>query len=347
VGGLIAGLLFVLPGAVVIFLLAYIYALFGSVSFIKTLFLGIKAAVLAIVIQALLRVAQRALQGVAHWVIAGIAFLGLFVVNLPYPLIILSAGLYGLLFVKSATKAPSSVATDRISVKKTAVTALLWLTIWLLPIAGVYYFSGVDILANLGVFFSKLAVVTFGGAYAVLAYMSQDVVNAHGWLTAGEMMDGLGLAETTPGPLILVTEFVGFIASHHEGGLPIAIAGTLVTLWATFTPCFLWIFVAAPYVEWISAQPRLNSALSAITAAVVGVIVNLSLWFGLHILFATVNLQSYGMLSVWLPNIETLHWQALLLTIISGLLLLKLRWSIVKVLMAAAILGWFLSLLAR
>jgi len=194
-------------------------------------------------------------------------------------------------------------------------------------------------LVKLGAFFSKLAVVTFGGAYAVLAYLAQDVVTQFGWLTADEMMDGLGLAETTPGPLILVTEFVGFIAGFREGGMALGITAALITLWVTFVPCFLWIFAGAPYIEWISAQPRLKGALSAITAAVVGVILNLSLWFALHVLFASVTATNVGPLSLWIPEWATLDWRVVLLVVGCAIALLKWHWSLMIVLAVSAVAG--------
>ena len=284
-GGLVAGLLFVIPGAIVIAALASIYALFGSVPLVEALFLGVKAAVLAIVLEALLRVSRKALKSSVHWIIAATAFLAIFVFAAPFPAIVLGFGTLGFLLARSG--GPSTVPPRKSS--QSVIIAALWLGIWWSPVVGLYLFGGPDILIQIGVFFSQLAVVTFGGAYAVLAYMAQDVVVAKEWLTAGQMMDGLGLAETTPGPLILVTEFVAFLAGFDQGGMGLALAAALVALWVTFAPCFLWIFVGAPYVDWITEHPRLRGALDAITAAVVGVILNLSLWFALHVLFGRVE----------------------------------------------------------
>ena len=227
---------------------------------------------------------------------------------------------------------------------RTLRTVAVWLAIWLAPLALVDGFAGTAILGQIGAFFSKLAVVTFGGAYAVLAYMAQDVVTEFGWLTAGAMMDGLGLAETTPGPLILVTQFVGFLAAFGEGGFALGLAGAAVTLWATFTPCFLWIFTGAPYIEWISAQPRLSGALSAITAAVVGVILNLSIWFALHIFFADVTRETAGSLTLWTPDLASLDWRVPILSALCAILLLRFHLGIGYVLAIAAALGWGLSL---
>jgi len=201
------------------------------------------------------------------------------------------------------------------------------------------------LLVEIGIFFSKLAVVTFGGAYAVLAYLGQDVVVKFGWLGAGEMMDGLGLAETTPGPLILVNEFVGFIAAFRQGGFGYGLMGALVTLWVTFTPCFLWIFVGAPYIDWIGSQARLRGALTAITAAVVGVILNLSIWFALHVFFSEVSMRKLGPLVLWWPEPASLDWRVILLSLICGVLLLRLHWGISRVLLLAAAGGVLLSLL--
>lgn len=340
-GGLMAGLLFVLPGAVVVFALAALYAYLGSVPLVSSLFLGIKAAVLVIVVEALLKVSKRALNGRTHWIIAGMSFVGIFFLALPFPLIVFLAGLFGFLTASSSDKG-TGVAV-RVSWQRSVLQTAIWLVIWWVPVLAVDAFSSVPILTEIGAFFSKLAVVTFGGAYAVLAYMGQDVVSQFGWLTAGEMMDGLGLAETTPGPLILVTEFVGFLAAFREGGFWLGAAGAVVTLWVTFVPCFLWIFVGAPYLEWISDQPRLSGALSAITAAVVGVILNLSIWFGLHVLFQSVTIQTFGPLKIWQPDIASLDWRVVLLTLLCGILLLRLHLNILWVLLSAALSGWFLA----
>lgn len=339
-GGLIAGLLFVLPGAAVMLGLAALYAYLGSVPLVSALFLGIKAAVLVIVIEALLRVAKRALHQPRHWVIAALAFVGIFFLDLPFPLIILAAAAIGFAG-GTATGEPQEPHAGHTSAGKTVRTVALWLAIWWIPLLALGALE-LPLLSELGLFFSKLAVVTFGGAYAVLAYMAQDVVNHHGWLSAGAMMDGLGLAETTPGPLILVTEFVGFLSAFSKGGLMLGIAGALVTLWATFAPCFLWIFAGAPYIDWIGSQPRLRGALAAITAAVVGVILNLSIWFALHVAFATVSARNYGPVTVWQPDPATLDWRVILLTLVSGILL-ALGWGMVRVLLVSAFLGLLLS----
>lgn len=341
-GGLIAGLMFVIPGAIVVLVLAMIYAAYGSVPLVESVFFGIKAAVLVIVIEALLRVSKKALNGPEHWMVAGSAFIAIFFLALPYPLIVLLAALYG--FVRlPGSDGSSAETTPRPRLIKTVKTVVLWSLIWLLPLIGLTAILGQgQILSDIGWFFSKLAVVTFGGAYAVLAYMGQDVVVAHGWLTAGQMMDGLGLAETTPGPLILVTEFVGFLAAYQNGtdsALTIGFFGALVALWATFAPCFMWIFAGAPYIEWINHQPRLKGALTGITAAVVGVILNLSIWFALHVFFSKVDLTQQGPLHLWVPDVSTLDWHVVVVAVVSGLLLLRLHWKIPGVLAIAAALA--------
>lgn len=343
-GGLLAGLLFVLPGAFVILALASIYAYFGDVPLMAALFLGVKATVLIIVIEALLKVSKRALKRTTHWVMAAIAFIGIFFLSMPFPLIVLGAGLYGFILSNSDAiedKSPSKLGMADLI--RSIKTIAIWLVIWIAPLLVIDQLLQIEILNSLAAFFSKLAVVTFGGAYAVLAYMAQDVVAQFGWLSAGEMMDGLGLAETTPGPLILVTEFVGFLAAFKEGGFALGVSGAMITLWVTFVPCFLWIFAGAPYIEWISAQPRLSSALSMITAAVVGVILNLSIWFGLHVFFESVSRQDIGVLTLWVPDITSPDWRVFVLSALAATLLLKFRVGLLKVLALCAFMGWVLS----
>jgi chromate transporter len=339
-GGLTAGLLFVMPGALVVLALSMIYAAFGQVSFIEAIFFGVKAAVLVIVIEALLRIAKRAMKLPEHWVIAALSFVAIFFLSLPFPLIIAAAALFGFLQVSGVVSAASATSNPHPETlppfSATLKTIAIWLAIWAAPLVALAAVLGRDhILAQLGWFFSKLAMVTFGGAYAVLAYMGQDVVARHGWLEAGQMMDGLGLAETTPGPLILVIEFVGYLAGWRAGGdtpLLMGLGGAAVALWATFAPCFLWIFAGAPYIEWIGRQPRLKGALAAITAAVVGVIFNLALWFGLHVFFRVVTQEKAGPLPLWTPELATLDWRVVVLATISGVLLLRLHWGIPAVL---------------
>lgn len=273
-GGLLAGLLFVLPGSAVILTLAALYAHFGALPLVGAAFLGIKAAVLAILAQALIRIARRALKTPLHWLIAGLALLAIGLAHLPFALIIAAAALTGYLTQKAeATPSPMAHVPPGHLLK----TVPLWLFIWLAPVAWLTLALGSGhVLSQLAFFFSKLAVITFGGAYAVLSVMAGEAVR-QGWLSPAQMMDGLGLAETTPGPLILVTLFVGYLAA--------GMWGALITLWVTFAPCFLWIFAGAPYVETLSARPRLTGALAGVTAAVVGVILHLGLWFAAHTLW--------------------------------------------------------------
>ncbi len=335
-GGLMAGLLFVLPGTVVILALAGLYAYFGSVPLMAALFLGIKAAVVIIVIEALLKVARRALKKMIYWIIAGLAFIGIFFLALPFPLIVFAAALFGFFWRDKTHESETLPAVRKTAPLQTALTIALGLVIWWAPVLLIDQLSETPILTEIALFFSKLAVVTFGGAYAVLAYMAQDVVVSFGWLNAGQMMDGLGLAETTPGPLILVTEFVGFLAAFREGGFLLGLAGAALTLWVTFVPCFLWIFAGAPYIDRISNQPRLAGALNAITAAVVGVILNLSLWFALHVFFIEVTMREAGPLTLWQPMLASFDARVLVLALISGFLLLYRHWPITPVLLVAA-----------
>ena len=343
-GGLIAGLLFVVPGAVVMMALAMIYSIFGDVPVVAALFYGIKAAVLVIVVEALIRVAKKALTQRLHWMIAAFAFIGIFFFSIPYPLIVLMAGILG--WSLGAMKDEQQVVDmAHISVRKTVRTIVTWLAIWLVPLLALGLLGAPEILVEIGKFFSTLAIVTFGGAYAVLAYMAQDVVVQFGWLSAGEMVDALGLAETTPGPLILVTQFVGFLAGFKDGGLLLGIIAALVALWVTFAPCFLWIFAGAPYIEWISNQPKLKGALKAITAAVVGVILNLSIWFTLHVLFSKVIRDDFGLLTLWRPELASIEWLAVALFLLSCVLAFRLHWNIINILAVASVLGAALRLI--
>jgi chromate transporter len=341
-GGLVAGILFVLPGALIVLALSIAYALYGQVPLVEAAFVGIKAAVLVIVVEALFRVARRALRGPYDVAIAAAAFVAIFFFAVPFPLIIAAAALIGYLVAfTAADPVPAPLAQPApVPLSRTLKTAAFWLAIWIVPLLAVAAVLGrAHVTADLALFFSKLAVVTFGGAYSVLAYMAQQAVETYGWLTAGEMLDGLGLAETTPGPLILVTEFVGFLAGYRHGGEPklaFGLLGATVALWATFAPCFLWIFTGAPYVDRLSANPRLAGALAGVTAAVVGVILNLSLWFALHVLFGRVEAEWHGPARLWTPDFATLNVEALALSILAAFLLLGLRLGIVSTLAVAA-----------
>ncbi|MCB1510087.1 MAG: chromate efflux transporter [Hyphomicrobiaceae bacterium] len=354
-GGLAAGLLFVIPGALVVLALSAFYAAFGNVPLVAALFVGVKAAVLAIVIQALLKVAGRALKGTGDWLIAAAAFVAIFLFKLPFPLIVLTAALIGYLRGMAghqpstghgggnahADAGPSLVLpAPRSTIMGTLATIAVWIAIWVVPLAAISLALGpAHVLSQASVFFSKLAVVTFGGAYAVLAYMAQEAVDKYGWLKPGEMLDGLGLAETTPGPLILVTEFVGFQAGHRwdgGGNWPMALATAGVTLWATFAPCFLWIFAGAPYVERLNAIPKLKAALAAVTAAVVGVILNLSVWFAINVLFRSVSRVQWGPLDLGVPQLASLDAVAGALAALAAVLLFWANRGVLTVLAVCA-----------
>ncbi|MCM2561335.1 chromate efflux transporter [Lutimaribacter sp. EGI FJ00015] len=329
-GGLIAGGLFVLPGALVIAALAALYILFGAQDWAQAMFLGIKATVLVVVLNALITLSRRTLTAPDKWVLAAGAFVAIFAFGLPFPLVIAVAALWGFATSQETRAAPPAAVAHRDTLR----TVLIWGAIWLLPLAALWL-SGAAFLTQLALFFSQLAVVTFGGAYAVLAYMTQTIVTDHGWLTTAQMIDALGLAETTPGPLILVTQFAGILAGHGAGGWGLAIAAGLVTLWMTFVPCFLWIFAGAPYIEWLAALPRLSGALKAITAAVVGVILSLSLWFALHVLFAQVTTTAFGPLPDW----ASINPAATALTALAAVLLILARLPLPLVLAAMAAAG--------
>ncbi len=341
VGGLIAGSLFVLPGALVIAVLVGLYAAYGDLPLVQAGFLGIKATVIVIVVQAVRNLSRKALTDGRYRVIAGLGFLAIFVLNLPFPLIILAAAIWGYvtaqdLAVPSAAPSPSLARPVR--------TAVIWLSLWLIPLVTLSL-TGQTLLADLGWFFARLAVVTFGGAYAVLAYMTQTVVDTYQWINTDQMIDALGLAETTPGPLILVTQFVAMLTGQVAGGAPLALAAGIVALWATFVPCFLWIFLAGPYLDRIAARPRLAAAMRGITAAVVGVILNLSVWFGMNVLFGSVNGWSWGPVSMPLPDLSTLDIRALILTLAASLLIFRMKSGLAVTLIAMSLAGIALQIL--
>ena len=344
-GGLIAGILFVLPGALVILALASVYVFFADVPGLSAAFLGIKAATLIIVFQALIRVASKGLTSRTQGLIAIFTFVALFVFALPYPLVIALAVLVGLCQPVIKIEAANAQHEDlgpTVSWLSTLRTAILWLSLWLLPLGLVTVLAGWTVLPDLAQFFSKLALVTFGGAYAVLGYMAQDAVQQFGWLRADEMLDGLGLAETTPGPLILVTEFVGFLAAAREGATPnfgMGAAGAGVTLWATFVPCFMFVFVGAPYIEWLNTKPRLQNALTAVSAAVVGVIFNLSVWFALHVLFSEVNRTEIGPIQLFQPVWQSVELAVLAIAAVAAALMVWLKRGVILTLSACAALA--------
>ena len=339
-GGLIAGGLFVGPGAVVILILAILYALHGEAPVAQALLLGVKAAVTAIVLQAMIRLGRRALRDRSDLLLAGLAFVALFLLNVPFPLLIAAAALVGWWRGRGAVFEPAEGPLPALS--GTIRTVALWGALWLLPLIALQL-GGQDHLAELGLYFSTLAVVTFGGAYAVLGWMTQTVVNDFGWITADQMMDALGLAETTPGPLILVTQFVGFLAAFRQGGLVLGLAGAAVALWMTFVPCFLWIFAGAPWLDHLTRRPGLKGALAAISAAVVGVIASISVWFALHVLFGKVDSARIGWLSLPVPDLSSLHAAAAGLTVAAALMVFAMRWPLPLVLALSAFGSWAIS----
>lgn len=332
-GGLMAGGLFVLPGALVIALLVGLYAQFGDLPLVQSAFLGVKAAVIIIVLQALRNLSRKTLTRRSAWVIAGLAFAAIFALNLHFPLIIAGAAIWGF-FNAQDTKAEIAPAKQPFPFRMAA----FWLGLWLIPLLALTL-AEFELLSEIGWFFAKLAVVTFGGAYAVLAYMTQTIVDQYQWITTAQMIDALGLAETTPGPLILVTQFVAMLTGQIQGGAGLAIAAGAVALWATFVPCFLWIFVAAPFLDQIAARPRLSAALQAITAAVVGVILNLSVWFALHVLFGSVSVSHWGPFSAPTPEWSSLNQSAVILTLIAGFWMLRLRRGLAETMLLLAAAG--------
>ncbi|GJE47021.1 hypothetical protein GOFOIKOB_0040 [Methylobacterium tardum] len=368
-GGLVAGGLFVLPGVVAIMALSWVYALYGNVGLVAGLFFGLKAAVLAIVVQAVIRIGKRALKGPVMVGLAAAAFVAIFFLDVPFPLIVLSAGVIGYLGGRAGmpqfkagghggggkiVDGPFLLDDNELPQERAAAghmvrVLLTWGAIWLVPVAAILLAVGPDdVFSHVAVFFSKMAMVTFGGAYAVLSYVAQQAVEHYGWLKPGEMLDGLGMAETTPGPLIMVTQFVGFLAAYRApGSLPPLVAGTLgglLTTWVTFAPCFLWIFVGAPYVERLRGNRALAGALSAITAAVVGVILNLAVWFALHTVFAETRPLAAGPVGFDVPVLASLNPWALALATAAVLAVFRLKVGMVQTLGACAAAGIVLHL---
>ncbi|MBO6901508.1 MAG: chromate efflux transporter [Rhizobiaceae bacterium] len=345
-GGLIAGLLFVLPGAAVVTVLSALYIALGGVPAVEGLLFGLKAAVLAVVLEALLRISKRALKSGNALVIAIAAFAAIAFAGIPFPIIILMALVAGAFLLppaplKGATTKP--LASHRPTLASFLATSAIWLAIWLCPLIGLAALLGPQhVFAVEARFFSIMATVTFGGAYAVLAYVAQQAVEVYGWLRPDEMLTGLGLAETTPGPLILVLVFVGFLAGAREAGLdPVAggALGALVTLWFTFTPCFMWIFAGAPYIETVRNVRWLSAALAGVTAAVVGVIANLALWFGLHVLFGTIRELAFGPFGLPVPDTATFVPAAAVIALAAAVALLRYHANLIAVLALAALCG--------
>mgnify|MGYP001397022239 FL=1 len=336
-GGLVAGILFILPGALVMLALSIVYALYSDLPLINALFFGIKAAVLAIVVEAVLRIGRRALGNHAMYAIAALAFVAIFFFSVPFPLIVVGAALIGFLgaqfdpdrfvvihghggsdaeAVADAALASGRLDHTRPSLAQAIRVVAICLPLWFGPtVLALLMLGGEDAFTQIGWFFSKLAVVTFGGAYAVLAYMAQQAVEAYGWLAPGEMLDGLGLAETTPGPLIMVVQFVGYLAAFRNPGvldpLTAGVIGAALATWVTFVPCFLWIFLGAPHIEKLRDNTNLSAALSGITAAVVGVVLNLAVWFGMHVVFKEVGTLELGVFALPLPVVASTDFAAL------------------------------------
>ncbi|MCC1494482.1 chromate efflux transporter [Cognatishimia sp. F0-27] len=334
-GGIIAGGLFVLPGALVMGALALAYAMLGTAPDMQAALTGIKAAVIAIVAQAVWRLSQKALSDGAEQALAAAAFVALFVFGAPFPLVILAAAGTGWWRARASLPAehPAPISVRR------PWRAVIWLVLWLAPIP-ILFALGQDLLAQIAVFFAKLAALSFGGAYALLAWMTQEAVTAQGWLTAEQMVDALGLAETTPGPLILVTQFVAMLAGFGAGGTGLALLAGAITLWMTFVPCFVLVFAGAPFIETLLHRPRIAAALKAITAAVVGVIASLSLWFAIHVLFAATTPMQFGAITLDRPVWGSLSWGVLGLVILGAGLLGPLRRGVVFTLLTLAATAW-------
>jgi chromate transporter len=350
-GGLAAGILFVLPGALVMLALSLLYAFGRGVPLIEGALFGIKAAVLVIVIEALVRIGKRALKTSLLLSLAGAAFIGIFFLELPFPLIVAVAALVGYLVSRRAPEHLGvAAAMENVPLpakgrwRHFGIASVVGVLVWWAPVALAALILGPQhVLVSVGLFFSKLAVVSFGGAYALLAYMAQQAVETYGWMTAPEMVDGLGLAETTPGPLILVTQFVGFLATFRDAApfSPIlaGILGAAMTSWVTFVPSMLWIFAFAPFVERLRANRRLSGALAAITAAVVGVILNLSVWFALHVLFGNITERHTGPVRWFAFDPNGLDKQVAILAVTAALLVFRFHRSLIEVIGVMALLG--------
>jgi chromate transporter len=354
-GGIVAGALFVIPSMFILWGLSYIYVVYGNIPWLAAIFYGLKPAVMAIVAFAVIRIGSKVLKNSIMWLIAAAAFVCIFFLDVPFPTIVLGAALIGfaggtfwpkkfqVLKGHEEKNGNRSVLDDdsevpdhaKPNLRRTLVTGFVCLLLWWLPVLLLaLWLSWDSIVVREGMFFSKAAVVTFGGAYAVLPYVAQHAVESHGWVTATQMLDGLGLAETTPGPLIMVTQFVGFVGAwHHPGALsPLAAAtlGAFITTWTTFLPCFLWTFVGAPYIEQVRGNLRMTSTLSAVTAAVVGVVLNLAVWFAMHVLW---------------PVKSSIDWFALAIATVAFIGLLKWKWDVIPVVAGAALAGLAAKLL--
>ena len=360
-GGLVAGILFILPGAIVILALSILYAGFNDLTIVQAVFFGIKAAVLAVVVEAVLRIGRRALTNNVMYGIAAAAFIAIFFFAAPFPAIVVIAGLIGYIggrawpaIFSGGSGHGDGGATDgdaidtlaeagqldhtRPSTSRAIRVSLLCLFLWLSPIVMLWSVLGAaHVFTQESLFFSKMAVVTFGGAYAVLAYVAQQAVATYGWLAPGEMLDGLGMAETTPGPLIMVVQFVGFMGAYRNPGMldPMlaGVLGAAITTWVTFVPCFLWIFLGGPYIEALRGNKSLSAALSTITAAIVGVVLNLAIWFAVHVVFEKVDQVQLGILRLYVPVWDTLNWAAALIA------MLRFKIGMIPTLAVSAVVG--------
>ncbi|HEU4886027.1 MAG TPA: chromate efflux transporter [Longimicrobium sp.] len=353
-GGLAAGILFILPGFVILSTLSALYAAFQETAVVAALFFGLKAAIIAVVAEALVRIGRRALNGRGSVAIAAAAFVALSLLAIPFPIVVLGAGVAGWMLGRDA--AAETIVTDgpaagaRVGWRRTARVAAICFVLWWAPVALLALLFGTgSVWVTEGVFFGHAATVTFGGAYALLAYVAQHAVNHYGWLGPGEMLDGLGLAETTPGPLILVVQFVAFLGAWRDPGpLPPLLAGLLgatITAWVTFAPSFLFIFAGAPYVERLRGNRGLSAALAGITAAVVGVILNLAIWFSLHVLFARVDEAGAGPLHFLVPDWRTLGVASLLIALGAAFALFRLKWGMIPTLAASVAAGVAIQLM--
>ena len=366
-GGIVAGALFILPGALVILALSVLYAGFNDLSIVQAVFFGIKAAVLAVVVQAVMRIGSRALTNGFKIGIAVAAFIGIFFFAVPFPVIVTTAAVIGYIGrylypetfsggegrdkekLMDADAIDSAVAAGNLGHTKPSLARAIRVTsfclvLWLGPVAILVAWLGFNnVFTQESLFFSKMAIVTFGGAYAVLAYVAQQAVSTYGWLAPGEMLDGLGMAETTPGPLIMVVQFVGFMGAYRNPGMldPMlaGLAGAAITTWVTFVPCFLWIFLGGPYIEKLRGNKSLSAALSAITAAIVGVILNLALWFGLHVVFEKVIQQSLGPLRLYVPVWSSVEFAAIILSASAMIAMLRFKLGMIPTLAASTVFG--------
>ncbi|NKB21389.1 MAG: chromate efflux transporter [Alphaproteobacteria bacterium] len=366
-GGLVAGTLFIVPGAVVILALSVLYAGFNDLSIVQAIFFGIKAAVLAVVVQAVLRIGSRALTNNLMIAIAVTAFVAIFFFAVPFPVIVIAAAVIGyiggrvnpMIFsgggghgeaettendVIDAAEAAGKLNHTKPSLARAIRVTSLCLVLWLGPVTVLIAWMGMNnVFTQESLFFSKMAVVTFGGAYAVLAYVAQQAVSTYGWLAPGEMLDGLGMAETTPGPLIMVVQFVGFMGAYRNPGMldPMlaGVLGAAITTWVTFVPCFLWIFLGGPYIESLRGNKSLSAALSAITAAIVGVVLNLAVWFGLHVAFEKVEEQNFGPLRLYVPVWNTVEIAAVILAVAAMVAMLRFKVGMIPTLAVSTVLG--------